>query len=107
MEFFGVSRDFAEDDYTGHGGGADMTAWGAAKAKARFSEVLDKAQTEGPQLVTRRKEEFWVVTRERLSEVQSNGGLRETMAEFMMRSPLRESGMKIGRVNLRARKIEL
>jgi hypothetical protein len=41
-----------------------MTSWGATKAKAQFSAVLDKAETEGPQLVQRRKKRFIVVTEE-------------------------------------------
>jgi prevent-host-death family protein len=41
-----------------------MAAWGATQAKAKFSEVLDKAETEGPQIVRRRKQEFLVMTRE-------------------------------------------
>ena len=38
--------------------------WAATEAKAKFSEVLDKAETSGPQYVTRRKREFVVLTRE-------------------------------------------
>lgn len=38
--------------------------WAATQAKAKFSEVLDRAETEGPQLVRRRKREFIVMTRE-------------------------------------------
>jgi len=41
-----------------------MTSWGATKAKAQFSAVLDKAETEGPQLVQRRKKRFIVLTEE-------------------------------------------
>jgi prevent-host-death family protein len=43
-----------------------MATWQATKAKAQFSEVLDRAATEGPQLVRRRKQEFYVVTKEQL-----------------------------------------
>jgi hypothetical protein len=39
-----------------------------AEAKAKFSAVLDKAETEGPQLVRRRKREFYVLTREQLEQ---------------------------------------
>ena len=39
-------------------------AWAATLAKAKFSEVLDKAETEGPQLVNRRRREFVVITKE-------------------------------------------
>ena len=36
--------------------------WRAAQAKAQFSEVLDRAETEGPQVVTRRKHSFVVLS---------------------------------------------
>jgi Antitoxin Phd_YefM, type II toxin-antitoxin system len=45
-----------------------MANWGVAQAKAQFSAVLDKAETEGPQLVRRRKREFYIVTKEQLAE---------------------------------------
>ncbi len=45
-----------------------MTTWGATQAKAQFSAVLDKAETEGPQLVRRRKREFYVLTKEQLEQ---------------------------------------
>ncbi len=38
--------------------------WAATEAKAKFSEVLDRATTSGPQFVTRRKREFVVLTKE-------------------------------------------
>ena len=41
-----------------------MTSWGATQAKAQFSAVLDKAETEGPQLVERRKKRFFILTEE-------------------------------------------
>ena len=37
-------------------------AWRAANAKAKFSELLDTAASEGPQLVRRRKETFVITT---------------------------------------------
>ena len=41
-----------------------MADWRATQAKAQFSAVLDKAESEGPQLVRRRKQEFYVSTKE-------------------------------------------
>lgn len=38
--------------------------WAATEAKAKFSEVLDKAQAEGPQLVRRRKQKYLIMTSE-------------------------------------------
>ena len=43
-----------------------MATWGVAEAKAKFSAVLDRAEVEGPQLVRRRKQEFYVLTREQM-----------------------------------------
>ena len=37
-------------------------AWRAANAKAKFSELLDTAASEGPQLIRRRKDVFVVTT---------------------------------------------
>jgi hypothetical protein len=45
-----------------------MGTWGVAKAKAQFSAVLDLAETEGPQLVKRRNQEFLVLTKEQFAE---------------------------------------
>jgi PHD/YefM family antitoxin component YafN of YafNO toxin-antitoxin module len=45
-----------------------MTKWGATQAKAQFSAMLDKAETEGPQLVRRRKQEFYVLTKEQFAQ---------------------------------------
>ena len=45
-----------------------MAAWAATQAKARFSEVLDKAETEGPQRVQRRKQSFILLTEREYAE---------------------------------------
>jgi hypothetical protein len=45
-----------------------MTVWRVAEAKARLSEMLDKTETEGPQVVRRRKTEFHLLTKEQLAE---------------------------------------
>jgi hypothetical protein len=56
--------------YSADGGtrGEEMAVWRVAEAKARLSEVLDRAETEGPQVVRRRKTEFHLLTREQLAE---------------------------------------
>ena len=48
-----------------------MASWGVAQAKAQFSAVLDKVEIEGPQLVKRRKREFYIVTKEQLAEAKT------------------------------------
>ncbi len=42
--------------------------WAVATAKARFSALLDDAETKGPQRVTRRRKEFLVVTEEQWAQ---------------------------------------
>ena len=44
-----------------------MANWAVAEAKAKFSAVLDKAESEGPQLVQRRKKRFVLMTEEELA----------------------------------------
>jgi hypothetical protein len=45
-----------------------MATWGATEAKAKFSEMLDKTETEEPQVIRRRKTEFHLLTKEQLLE---------------------------------------
>lgn len=79
-------------------------AWGLAEAKARFSEVVRRAETEGPQRVTVHGREAAVVisaeeferltrTRERpsLHALLSRGPLRDLdFGEEGVRSPVRD-----------------
>jgi prevent-host-death family protein len=44
-----------------------MTSWAVTKAKAQFSAVLDKAESEGPQIVERGERGFVVLTEEELA----------------------------------------
>ena len=44
-----------------------MANWAVAEAKAKFSAVLDKAESEGPQLVERRKKRFVLMTEDELA----------------------------------------
>jgi prevent-host-death family protein len=43
-----------------------MSQWRVAEAKAKFSEVLDRAEHEGPQVVQRKSRQFYILTREQL-----------------------------------------
>jgi prevent-host-death family protein len=45
-----------------------MAHWGATQAKAKFSEVLDKAETTGPQRIERRKKRFVLLTEEQYAQ---------------------------------------
>ena len=43
-----------------------MAQWRVAEAKSKFSEMLDRTEREGPQIVRRKTREFYILTREQL-----------------------------------------
>jgi prevent-host-death family protein len=78
--------------------------WTVAQAKAKFSEVLDRATAEGPQTITRRGRTAAVVVD--ASEWDRKTKRVGTLADFFASSPLREGGLKLPR-RTRARKVDL
>ena len=62
-------------------------SWPLQDAKNRFSEVVEKAQSEGPQLVTRRGKESAVVLSYNDFR-KMTGGEAGSLVEFFRRSPL-------------------
>jgi len=79
--------------------------WTVAEAKAKFSEVLDKAQNEGPQRITRhgRTTAMVIAAKEWDSRAERKG----TLAEFFASSPLRSAGLKPHRLNMKLKNPEL
>jgi prevent-host-death family protein len=78
--------------------------WTVAQAKAKFSEVIDRAISEGPQTVTRKgRTAVVVVDAEEWDRKTKRVG---TLAEFLANSPLREGGLRLPR-RTRPRKVEL
>jgi prevent-host-death family protein len=75
--------------------------WSVAEAKARLSELLDHALSDGPQAITRRGREIAIVvsTDEWHRKTSRSGNL----AEFLAASPLRGSDLDIERVDSPAR----
>ena len=79
--------------------------WTVAEAKARFSEVIDLAQSRGPQTVTRNgRRAVVIVAAEEWERKTKRAG---TLAEFFAASPLRGSGLRVGRMKDRPRKVDL
>lgn len=78
--------------------------WTVAQAKAKFSEVIDRAHSEGPQTITRngRKAVVVVGAEEWERKIKRVG----TLADFFANSPLREGGLKLPR-RTRPRKVLL
>jgi len=84
---------------------ARMEPTAVAEAKARFSEVIERARSDGPQVITRRGRKAVVVVaaEEWERKVERKGNL----AEFFAASPLRGSGITIKRTQDGPREIAL
>ncbi len=79
--------------------------WTVAEAKAKFSEIIERAMSEGPQTITRNGRTAAVVVG--AEEWQRKTQRVGTLAEFFAASPLRGSGLKLRRIKGRLRKIDL
>lgn len=79
--------------------------WTAAKAKAKFSEVMERAKSEGPQTITRNGRKAVVVVAAEEWERKSRPA--GTLVDFFMNSPLRGSDLKIRRSKDLPRKVDL
>ena len=80
-------------------------AWTVAEAKAKFSEVIDKARADGPQAVTRNGRMAVVIVA--AEEWERKTKRKGNLADFFAGSPLRGSGTRVGRLAGRLRKVEL
>jgi prevent-host-death family protein len=79
--------------------------WTVAEAKAKFSEVIDRAQSGGPQTITRNgRTAVVVVAAEEWERKTKRTG---NLAEFFAASPLRGSRLKATRRKDRPRKVDL
>jgi prevent-host-death family protein len=83
----------------------DADTWTVAAAKAKLSEVIERARSGGPQTITRngRTAVVVVAAEEWDRKTRRNGNL----AEFFASSPLPRSGVKIRRIKDRPRKVDL
>jgi len=79
--------------------------WAVAEAKARFSEVIDRALANGPQTITRKGQKAVVVVS--AEEWQCKTKRKGNLAEFFAPSPMRGSGLKIKRTKDRPREVKL
>ena len=79
--------------------------WTVAEAKAKFSEVIDRAIRKGPQTVTRhgRTTAVVVAAEEWDRKTRRTGNL----AEFLASSPLRQSKLRADRRKDRPRMVDL
>ena len=82
-----------------------VDAWTVAQAKVKFSEVIDKARTLGPQTITRNGRKAAVVVA--ADEWERKNRRKGNLAEFFASSPLRRSGLKIAPLRGGVRKAPL
>jgi len=82
-----------------------MASWKVAEAKARFSELIDKALHEGAQEITRHRRRIVVVIS--AEEWDRKAGRQGSLVEFLNRSPLKGSGLQIERMRELPPEVEL
>lgn len=80
-------------------------SWTVAEAKSKFSEVIERAMSEGPQMITRKGRSAAVVVG--AEEWQRKTKRVGNLAEFLAASPLRGSGVKVRRLKQRPRRVNL
>ncbi len=79
--------------------------WTVAEAKAKFSELIDRARARGPQTITRNgRTAAVIVSAEEWERKTKRTG---NLAEFFAASPLRGSGLVVERSKDKPRDIEL
>lgn len=83
----------------------ETDVWTVAEAKAKLSEVIEHAQKEGPQTITRNGRRAVVVVD--ADEWERKTKRSGNLAEFFAASPLRGSGLKVRRSKDRLRPIDL
>lgn len=66
-----------------------------ADAKARFSEMIDRALSEGPQTITRKGRKTVIVVS--VEEWERRAKRQGTLADFFASSPLGGSGLDLDR----------
>jgi prevent-host-death family protein len=82
-----------------------MASWKVAEAKARFSALIDKALREGAQEITRHGRRTVVVVA--ADEWDRKAKRSESLVEFLDRSPLKDSGLQVERLQDQPRAVEL
>ncbi|MBR3193167.1 type II toxin-antitoxin system Phd/YefM family antitoxin [Bosea sp. (in: a-proteobacteria)] len=79
--------------------------WTVANAKARFSELIDKAKSDGPQMVTRNGKPAAVLVS--VEEWEKKTAPRGSLLEFLQNSPLRGVDLDLRRLSDQPSDIEL
>ena len=82
-----------------------MEDWTVAQAKAKLSEVIERAMAGRPQTITRNGKTAVIVVD--AAEWQRRTERKGTLAEFLRASPLRNAGLEIRRIKGRLRDADI
>ena len=86
----------------------NRSTWQVQSAKARFSEVLRRARTEGPQIVTKQgKEDVVILPVEQYRKLTRRSRQPTSLVQFFAQSPLAGIDLKLERESDYGRDIEL
>ena len=83
----------------------EKLSWSVADAKARFSAMIDKARSNGPQILTKNGKPIAVLVS--IEEWERRTKPKENLVEFFQNSPLFDSGLDLERRDHEPRKIDL
>ena len=86
-------------------GTARVDSWTVAEAKAKFSEMIRRAETDGPQTITRNGRTTVVVVPAEEWDLKTKR--TGSLADFLAESPLRRSKLHVARRRERPRKVDL
>jgi prevent-host-death family protein len=86
-----------------------MANWAVAEAKAKFSELIETARSQGAQEITRNGKLVGVlVSPEEWRKAKHTPAQNaRTMSDFFKNSPLASSGLDLRRSRTKARRVEL
>ncbi len=79
--------------------------WSVADAKARLSEVIEKARSDGPQTITKNGRSAVIVVS--AEEWERKGRRKGNLAEFFASSPLRGADLDLDRLKDEPRDLDL
>jgi prevent-host-death family protein len=83
----------------------DADIWTVAEAKAKFSELIERARSGEPQTITRSGRTVAVVVS--IEEWERKAKRKGNLAEFFASSPLPGSKLSVTRMRGRLRKLDL
>jgi prevent-host-death family protein len=84
---------------------SEADSWTVASAKARFSELIDKARSDGPQTVTRNGKPAVVLVSS--EEWERRTARKDNLFDFLRNSPLRGLDLDLERIDEQPRDLDL